>query len=113
MPSILGKRLSRAASGFTLLGAVGSYCLKDAAERGRLGASTFVTLRRGLGVGALAHVLIVLAKVAGVDGGGVLFAGRGLWEFYPSMAAAPKATAAMVLTYATLAFACFTPPRED
>ena len=112
IPTILGKRLSRAASSFTWLGAVVAYTLKDGAERGRLGASTFRTLRRGVAVGSAAHLAILAAKIVGVDGGGLLLAGRGLWQFYPSMVGAPKLAVAAIATHSALLFAACTPPSS-
>jgi hypothetical protein len=105
IPALLGKRLSRAASGFTFLGAVAAYCLKDASERSTTTTTAANnTLRRGLFVGALGHLGLLLAKVIGVDGGGLLLPGRGLWELYPSlMKASGAATLLMVVTYSVLA----------
>jgi hypothetical protein len=109
IPMLLGKRLSRGAgSGFSLLGAVGAYCLKDASEQqgNEYHNEPAVRIRRGLGIGAAAHLGLVVAKVIGVDGGGLLLPGRGLWKDYPSLVAASgAATALMCVTYAVLAFA--------
>jgi hypothetical protein len=114
IPTLLGKRLSRAGSGFTFLGAVGAYCLKDASERGDLHKEPAVILRRGLGIGAAAHLGLVVAKVVGVDGGGLILPGRGLWKDYPSLVAASgAATTLMCVTYAVLAFAALGKTKSE
>jgi hypothetical protein len=119
IPALLGKRLSRAASGFTFLGAVAAYCLKDASERSSSHNTTTTiaannTLRRGLFVGAVGHLGLLLAKVIGVDGGGLLLPGRGLWELYPSlMKSSGAATLLMVVTYSVLAVGTYPADKEQ
>lgn len=102
IPAILGKRLSRSFSGFTFLGAVVAYSLSlSEDEQGHT-----KILRLGLGIGSLLHIGLVLAKVLGVDGGGLLFHGNGLWEYYPSMIKASGAASfLMAVTYSILVLA--------
>lgn len=102
IPILLGKRLARTASGFTWLAAVAAYALeKDQGAPRR-------TLKAGLGVGAFLHLGLLVAKVVGVDGGGLLIKGKGLPTLYPSlMQASPAATALMVATLSLLSFACW------
>ncbi|CAB9514208.1 expressed unknown protein [Seminavis robusta] len=108
IPTLLGKRLSRLASGFTLLGSVVAYCLFDEAASKEEESSTMKTLRRGLGLGAALHIALVWAKIIGFDGGGLLLPGRGLWKDYPSLVnASGAATALMMLTYSLIVFVCF------
>jgi hypothetical protein len=103
IPALLGKRLSRVVSGFTFLGAVAACCLKDASKRsssptaGTTAANN--TLRRGLFVGALGHLGLIVAKVIGVDGGGLLSPGRGLWELYPSLVKASGAATLLMVIF--------------
>lgn len=115
IPSLLGKRLSRAASGWTFLGSVVSYCLykhereqeSGGDNRSNDNKTIYTTLRRGLGVGALLHIGLVMAKVIGVDGGGLLVPGKGLWQDYPSFVnASGSSIVLMTATYSLLAFVC-------
>lgn len=103
IPSILGKRLSRVASAFYMLGAVQTYCLKEAADN----ESDLKDLKLGLGVGSLLHLVLIALKLIGVDDGGFLFPGRGLWELYPAMLAVPFATTASCLVHLVVCVAAF------
>ena len=127
IPSILGKRFSRSASGYQFLGAIVSYCLVKHARRTNSNPALEAAdqfqgigvgrahdrLKRGLGVGALLHLALVLAKLVGVDGGGYFMKGKGLWNLYPSLVAAdPAAVALMMVTYGVLVIATFKPKRK-
>eukprot|EP00980_Cylindrotheca_fusiformis_P020352 scaffold7356_cov73-Cylindrotheca_fusiformis.AAC.1 len=113
IPTILGKRFSRTASGMTFLSAILVYCIRESYNNHNAGSSdnndanAIQTLRQGLTVGALGHLFLIIAKFVGLDGGGLLINGNGLWEYYPSMVnAARSATCLMIVTYTTLAHVC-------
>ena len=116
---MLGKRFSRAASGFTFLGAVLAYCVRDhsittATPKSQINGDdigttpeAISTLRNDLAAGAINHLILVVGKLIGIDGGGLILPGDGLWKFYPSMVQASRAaTCLMLATYFILAFAC-------
>ena len=112
IPTILGKRLSRPASAFTLLGSVMAYCLKEGEDSV---PSTDVEtvqrqdlkriLNRGLAMGSGSHLLLIALKLVGVDGGGWILPGRGLWEVYPAMMAVPFTAGVSMLVHAIVCFA--------
>eukprot|EP00571_Detonula_confervacea_P009677 CAMPEP_0172320956 /NCGR_PEP_ID=MMETSP1058-20130122/41873_1 /TAXON_ID=83371 /ORGANISM="Detonula confervacea, Strain CCMP 353" /LENGTH=233 /DNA_ID=CAMNT_0013036325 /DNA_START=278 /DNA_END=976 /DNA_ORIENTATION=- len=83
VPTILGKRLSRPASAFTFLGSIMAYCLKEGADSpntSNIASSTQNKmekdnnfgriLRRGLAIGSGSHLLLIVLKLIGLDGGG-------------------------------------------
>ena len=106
VPTILGKRLSRPSSAFTFLSAVSAFCLKESAESGAEDNQTQIQrLRKGLMIGSSLHLLLIMLKLIGVDGGGLLIPGRGLWEVYPAMLAVPFATASSLIVHALICFA--------
>ena len=105
IPTPLGKRFSRAASGFTFLGSVVTFSLMKGHQQGK---QNNIVLRVGLGIGSILHIGLVIAKLIGLDGGGLLLPGRGLWQDYPSLVkASTSATSLMMITYAVLGLACF------
>lgn len=107
IPTILGRRLSRAASGFVFFAGVMAYSVRDAFMQGKSASKSIQTLRRGLSIGAMGHLLLVVGKFVGIDGGGLVIAGDGLWEFYPSMVNASRAaTTLMLATFFITAFSC-------
>jgi hypothetical protein len=71
-----------------VLAAVSAFCLKDAAERGRSDASTFVVLKRGLRATAAAHLLLQVAKLT-FDS----------MDMYPAAHSRPLWTALALATY--------------
>ena len=108
VPTILGKRLSRPASAFTFLGAICAFCLKESAETEATANEDdkqITNLRKGLMIGSSLHLLLLTLKLIGVDGGGLLIPGRGLWEVYPAMLAVPFATASSMAIHALVCFA--------
>lgn len=121
VPTILGKRLSRPASAFTLLGSVMAFCLKEGTDSASSTAASARSkstknnleyqdrirriLSRGLAIGSGSHLLLIALKLIGVDGGGLIFPGRGLWEVYPAMISVPFATGASILIHLVLCYA--------
>mmetsp|Transcript_30542 Transcript_30542/g.55386 ORF Transcript_30542/g.55386 Transcript_30542/m.55386 type:complete len:398 (+) Transcript_30542:72-1265(+) len=114
IPTILGKRLSRPASAFTLLGAVIAYCLKEERNTDDDDDSIIrTTLRRGLAWGTAAHLCLIFMKIIGVDGGGLIFRGRGLWEVYPAMVNVPFAAGVSFAVHAVLCFGALTKEEDE
>lgn len=108
VPTVLGKSLSRAASAWTLLAAVVAYVLKDASQRGRIhSGTTFRYLRYGLIASSGAHLLLIVVKLAGIDGGRAA-----LHQFYPGALANPKVALASLVMHALVVFAALTPPAK-
>ena len=113
IPTILGKRLSRPASAFTLLGSVMAFCLKEGIDEVPCTDRTLSNhsrdldriLSRGLAIGSSSHLLLIALKLIGVDGGGLIFSGRGLWEVYPAMMSVPFATLLSVLVHTIVCYA--------
>ena len=108
VPTILGKRLSRPASAFTLMGSMMAYSLKEITEQAPSNDKVENhddikrLLRRGLAIGSGSHLVLIALKLIGVDGGGFIFPGRGLWEVYPAMISVPFTTGMSLLVYAIL-----------
>ena len=70
-------------------------------------------LKIGLGLGSLLHLGLIVAKLVGVDGGGYVLEGKGLWKLYPSlMSAHPAAIGLMMVTYSALIIATLKPKRK-
>ena len=109
VPTIMGKRLSRPASAFTCLACICAFCLKDASEKkGNATNSEVTRIRTGLLVGSSFHLILLALKLIGVDGGGFLLPGRGLWEVYPAMLAVPFATFSSIALHALICFSALT-----
>ena len=110
IPSILGKRMSRSAAAFYGLAAAGAMSLSvqsEPTDRSTLATrqGRFTHLAKGLTIGSLLHVLLVLLKLAGVDDGGFLLPGEGLWKWYPAMLKVPVALTTSLLVHVLVATA--------
>jgi len=99
VPSILGKRLSRPASAFSFIAAVLCYSLSRADFNKHVDSPIFRPIKRSMTVGCALHLGLILAKIAGLDGGGLLFPGRGLWEVYPAMLAVPYSAGCSMMVH--------------
>lgn len=110
IPTILGKRLSRAASAFTFLGAIEMMTMRMLNKKDENANQRHLwtrrTIGRGLGIGSALHLALILLKLIGVDDGGLLLPGRGLWTWYPAMMAVPWATAASCVVHFMTCLAC-------
>ena len=110
IPTLLGKRLSRAASGYTWLGAIGLLCLyqkekEKQQDDSNSKSSLHYYLQRGLKLGSLLHISLVWAKIIGFDGGGIVLPGRGLWKDYPSLVNASLGSKClMMITYPLIVY---------
>lgn len=103
IPTILGKRLSRPATCFHWLGGAASYYLMNTMRKGTstdAGTARRASIvSRGLAWSSGLHLALIVAKLVGVDDGGLLIPGRGLWEVYPAMIAVPRTLAASLLLH--------------
>lgn len=102
IPSILGKRLSRPATGFYALAT--TMCLELFQQESQQPQTTTTAnhtllLARGLQWGCSLHVLLVMLKLIGVDDGGLLLQGNGLWQWYPAMMQVPVALGASLVVH--------------
>jgi len=114
IPAILGKRLSRSFVGFTALAAVMSHCLKRGADRKQLNeVPIYQKMRLTLGIGSALHFILVMGKALGVDGGGLLLPGDGLWINYPAMTAVPYTALVSMLVFGVVTVASFVPVTEQ
>ena len=110
LPSILGKRLCRPVAAFYALATVVSFVLKQSADnddddddkdgdRSTVSSSFLAPARRGLWIASAAHVALLAAKVAGVDGGGLWLPGPGLSQNYPALCRFPVAATLSLLPH--------------
>ena len=90
------------------MGSVIAYCLKEKRDNNDDEKKIRSTLRRGIRWGSTSHLSLIFMKIIGVDGGGLLFRGRGLWEVYPAMIAVPFTAAVSFSVYAILCFGTWT-----
>jgi len=104
IPSGLGKALARPAAAFSLLAAVVLHCLGNCISNKE--ASYVTPLKNGIAWGCCWHVVLLLLKLVGIDGGGLLLSGDGLQTTYTSMMKVPIALGAQMGFYLLVFVAC-------